>query len=256
MEQRTPGEIDAMHAAGQVVARALAAMRTAVDVGVSPTELDTVGADVLTDAGADSPFLDYHPSWAPSPFPGVSCISVNDAIVHGIPSSSPLVDGDLVSIDFGAVLDGWCGDAAISFVVGTPNDLDLKLVDATVKALDAGIAAATPGSRIGDVANAIGRKARRGRYGLLEAHGGHGIGHTMHEAPFVPNEGRKRTGPRLEPGTVIAIEPMLIAGGGDAYYAGDDGWTLFSADGSRTAHVEHTVAVTANGPRVLTSLEP
>lgn len=255
MELRTPGEIDAMHAAGQVVARALAAMRSAADVGVAPTEVDAVGADVLADAGACSPFLDYHPGWAPSPFPGVSCISVNDAIVHGIPSSAPLVDGDLVSIDFGAELDGWCGDAAVSFVVGTPAEADLKLIDATAKSLDAGIAAATPGNRIGDIANAIGRKARRGGYGLLEGHGGHGIGHTMHEdEPFVPNDGRKRTGPRLEPGLVIAIEPMLIAGGGDAYRTADDGWTLLSADGSRAAHVEHTVAVTAGGPRVLTSL--
>ena len=256
MELRTPGEIDAMYAAGQVVAAALTAVQAEARTSMTLADLDAVAAQVIRDAGAEPLFLDYHPSWAPTPFPGTICASVNDAIVHGIPGARRIEDGDLVSIDCGARLDGWCGDAAVSFVVGTPAAADLKLIEATAKALDAGIAAARPDNRIGDVANAIGRKARRSGFGLLENHGGHAIGRTMHEAPFVPNEGRKRSGPRLRPGAVIAIEPMLIAGGGDAYRTGEDGWTLLSADGSRTAHVEHTVAVTADGPQVLTAPQP
>lgn len=255
MELRTPGEVDAMHAAGQVVAAALSAVHAEASTSTTPADLDQVAAQVIREAGAKPLFLGYQPLWAPTPFPGTICASVNDAVVHGIPGAQRIEDGDLVSIDCGAELDGWCGDAAISFVVGTPAEADLKLIDATTKALDAGIAAARPGNRIGDVANAIGRKARRGGYGLLEGYGGHAIGRTMHEQPSVPNEGRKRTGPRLHPGAVIAIEPMLIAGGGDSYRTGEDGWTLLTADGSRAAHVEHTVAVTADGPRVLTAID-
>lgn len=253
MELRTPAEIDAMHAAGQVVAAALSALHAEASTSTSLADLDGLAAQVIRDAGAKPLFLGYLPPWAPTPFPGTICASVNDAVVHGIPADRRIEDGDLVSIDCGAELDGWCGDAAISFVVGTPADSDVKLIDATAKALDAGIAAARPGNRIGDVANAIGRKARRGGYGLLEGFGGHAIGRTMHEQPSVPNEGRKRTGQKLLPGAVIAIEPMLIEGGGDTYRTAEDGWTLLTTDGSRAAHIEHTVAVTADGPRVLTA---
>lgn len=253
IDLKSPTQIGAMRESGRVVAHALQAMRDAARVGVTMRDLDAVGATVLREAGATSPFLDYHPDWAPSAFPASICASVNDAVVHGIPTDVALADGDLVSIDFGALLDGWAGDAAISFVVGTPDPADLVLIETTQRALDAGIAAARPGNRIGDIAHAIGQVARSGGYGLLAHHGGHGIGRTMHEDdPHVPNEGRAGRGLKLKPGLVIAIEPMLHAGGSDDYVTDPDGWTLRTSDGSRAAHIEHTVAITQQGPRILT----
>ncbi|MBZ6084825.1 type I methionyl aminopeptidase [Streptomyces olivaceus] len=253
VELKTDTSIDAMHAAGQVVARALTAVRQAADVGVSLLELDAVAHEVLREAGAGSPFLGYRPSFAPTPFPGVICASVNDAIVHGIPDGYRLRDGDLVSIDCGALLDGWAGDSALSFVVGTPRAADVTLIETAERALEAGIGAAVVGNRIGDIAHAIGTVCRAGEYGIMEDFGGHGIGRHMHEDPGVPNEGRPGRGLPLRHGMVIAIEPMLISGGRDDYHAAADGWTLRSNDGTRAAHVEHTVAITKDGPRVLTS---
>ncbi|MFH8440162.1 type I methionyl aminopeptidase [Streptomyces sp. NPDC018026] len=253
VELKTDTSIDAMHAAGQVVARALTAVRRAADVGVSLLELDAVAHGVLREAGAGSPFLGYRPSFAPTPFPGVICASVNDAIVHGIPDGYRLRDGDLVSIDCGALLDGWAGDSALSFVVGTPRPADVTLIETAERALEAGIGAAVVGNRIGDIAHAIGTVCRAGGYGIMEDFGGHGIGRHMHEDPGVPNEGRPGRGLPLRHGMVLAIEPMLTAGGRDDYHAAADGWTLRTNDGSRAAHVEHTVAITDSGPRVLTS---
>ncbi|MET8391216.1 type I methionyl aminopeptidase [Streptomyces anthocyanicus] len=253
VELKTDTSIDAMHAAGQVVARALTAVRQAADVGVSLLELDAVAHEVLREAGAGSPFLGYRPSFAPTPFPGVICASVNDAIVHGIPDGYRLRDGDLVSIDCGALLDGWAGDSALSFVVGTPRPADATLIETAERALEAGIAAAVVGNRIGDIAHAIGTVCRSAGYGIMEDFGGHGIGRHMHEDPGVPNEGRPGRGLPLRHGMVLAIEPMLTAGGRDDYHAAPDGWTLRTNDGSRAAHVEHTVAITDGGPRVLTS---
>ncbi|MDX3369073.1 type I methionyl aminopeptidase [Streptomyces sp. ME02-6987-2C] len=253
VELKTDTSIDAMHAAGQVVARSLTAVRQAADVGVSLLELDAVAHEVLREAGAGSPFLGYRPSFAPTPFPGVICASVNDAIVHGIPDGYRLRDGDLVSIDCGALLDGWAGDSALSFVVGTPRPADVTLIETAERALEAGIAAAVVGNRIGDIAHAIGTVCRSAGYGIMEDFGGHGIGRHMHEDPGVPNEGRPGRGLPLRHGMVLAIEPMLTAGGRDDYHAAPDGWTLRTNDGSRAAHVEHTVAITDGGPRVLTS---
>jgi methionyl aminopeptidase len=253
IEVKVPGQVDAMRAAGRVVADALAAVRSHAAAGVSLRELDAVAADTITAAGAEPLFLDYHPKWAPNPFPGVICASVNDEVVHGIPTNRRLRPGDLVSIDCGARLDGWCGDAAVSFVVGAADPADLDLIDATEEALRAGIAAAAPGNRLGDVSQAIAAVAQTRGYGLLANHGGHGIGREMHEDPFVPNEGRAGRGLSLRPGLVLALEPMLLAGGGSDYRTGVDGWTLSTADGSRAAHVEHTVAVTDSGPVVLTA---
>ncbi|MBU6533773.1 type I methionyl aminopeptidase [Streptomyces mayonensis] len=253
VELKTDTSIDSMHAAGQVVARALTAVRQAADVGVSLLELDAVAHGVLREAGAGSPFLGYRPSFAPTPFPGVICASVNDAIVHGIPDGYRLRDGDLLSVDCGALLDGWAGDSALSFVVGTPRPADVTLIETAERALDAGIAAAVVGNRIGDIAHAVGTVCRAGGYGIMEDFGGHGIGRHMHEDPGVPNEGRPGRGLPLRHGMVVAIEPMLIAGGRDDYHAAADGWTLRSNDGTRAAHVEHTVAITKDGPRVLTS---
>ncbi len=243
-----------MRAAGRVVATALAEMRKSAGVGVSLIELDEVARSVLAENGATSPFLHYQPSFAHTPFPAVICSSVNDAALHGIPTGYRLADGDLLSIDFGATLNGWTGDAAISLTVGTPRPDDLRLIDAAERALAAGIAAAVPGGRLGDVSAAIGAIARKARFGLHTDFGGHGVGHTMHESPSVPNDGRAGRGMRLEAGLVIAIEPWFMAGGKDSYRVDADGWTLRSGDGSRAAHVEHTVAITANGPRILTAL--
>jgi methionyl aminopeptidase len=253
VELKTNAEIDAMAAAGAVVAEALSAVVERAKPGQPTAELDKVAADVLARHGATSPFLNYHPRWAPKPFPAVLCVSVNDAVVHGIPNGYVLADGDLVSVDFGATLRGWTGDAARSFIVGTPRREDVALIEAADRALAAGIAAVRPGNTLGDVGHAIGSAARSAGYGLLANHGGHGIGRTMHEDPHVPNQGKPGKGMRLRPGLVIAIEPMLIADGTDEYRHDPDGWTLRTASGARAAHSEHTVAVTANGARILTN---
>ncbi|OMQ15782.1 type I methionyl aminopeptidase [Modestobacter sp. VKM Ac-2676] len=253
IELRTPGEIDAMRAAGAVVADMHAAVHALAAPGVRLTELDAAARQVLADAGATSPFLGYAPLTSTPPFPGVLCLSVNDVALHGIPTARELEDGDLLSVDAGATLDGWVGDAARTYPIGTPRPEDLELVATTERALAAGIAAAVVGNKIGDISAAIGAVGRAGGCGINTDQGGHGVGRTMHEAPSVPNEGRPGRGLKLRAGLVIAIEPWFLAGGSDEYKVDADGWTLRSADGSRAAHVEHTVAVTADGPRILTA---
>lgn len=243
-----------MRPAGRVVATALQQMRKHAAVGVTLLDLDEIARGVLAAHGATSPFLHYQPSFAHTPFPAVICASVNDAALHGIPTTYRLADGDLLSIDFGATLDGWTGDAAVSLTVGTPRPDDTRLIDAAERALAAGIAAAVPGGRLGDISAAIGAVARAAGYGLHTDFGGHGVGHSMHESPSVPNDGKAGRGMRLQAGLVIAIEPWFMAGGEDSYRVDPDGWTLRSGDGSRAAHVEHTVAITPAGPRILTAL--
>ncbi|WP_406293927.1 type I methionyl aminopeptidase [Embleya sp. NBC_00888] len=252
VEIKTRAEIAAMREAGRVVANALEATRKAAAIGVSLKELDEVAHAVLREAGATSPFLGYKPWSAPVPFPGVICASVNDVVVHGIPTDYRLRDGDLLSVDFGATLRGWTGDAAITFTVGTPRPNDLELIATTRRALDAGIAAAVPGGRLGDISAAIGAVAREAGYGMPQDLGGHGIGRTMHEDPHVRNEGRPGRGMLLRPGLALALEPMLIAGGKDRCFTAKDGWTIHSVDGSRAAHIEHTIAITDSGPEILT----
>jgi methionyl aminopeptidase len=237
VEIKTAGEIQAMRAAGQVVARILAAVQDQAKAGMRTSELDEIARDVLAAAGAYSPFLNYHPRFAP---------------VHGIPGRKKLADGDLLSVDSGAVLDGWTGDAAVSFTIGAPKPADARLIDITRDALQAGIAAAAPGARLGDISAAIGTTGRQGGYGICTDFGGHGVGRTMHEDPHIPNEGPPGRGPRLVPGLVLAIEPWFLAGGRDIYRIDRDGWTIRSGDGSRAAHVEHTVAITEDGPQILT----
>ncbi|PCG86669.1 type I methionyl aminopeptidase [Streptomyces sp. WZ.A104] len=251
---KTDTDIEAMREAGRIVAQILTRTRKVAAVGVTPRQLDEAAREVLSEAGASSPFLNYRPHFASTPFPAVVCVSVNDAIVHGIPSAEPLRDGDLVSVDTGALLDGWAGDSAVSFTVGRARPADTRLIATADRALEAGIAAAVVGNRIGDIAHAIGTVCRDAGYGIMEGYGGHGIGRSMHEDPPVPNEGRPGRGMPLRHGMVLAIEPMLIAGGGDAFREDRDGWTLRTADGTRAAHSEHTVAVTDGGPRVLTAL--
>ncbi|HUZ26476.1 MAG TPA: type I methionyl aminopeptidase [Streptosporangiaceae bacterium] len=253
VELKSSAEIEAMRAAGRVVAVALAAVRDHAAAGIALKELDHVARSVLADAGATSPFLGYQPSFAHSPFPAVICTSVNDAALHGIPDGYRLRDGDLLSVDCGATLNGWTGDAAISFAIGRAHPSDAALIKTAEAALAAGIAAARPGGRLGDISAAIGALARAAGYGLHTDFGGHGVGHTMHESPSVPNDGRAGRGLRLAAGLVIAIEPWFMAGGHDSYRVDHDGWTLRSGDGSRAAHVEHTVAITDDGPRILTA---
>ncbi len=253
IELRTPGEIDAMAAAGVVVAACLRATREAALPGVTPLALDAIAVEVIAEHGAVSCYVGYHPAWAPSPYPAVTCISVNDTVVHAIPDRRPLEPGDLVSIDIACTLDGWAADAAVSFVVPQSDDPTARhLIDTTQAALAAGIEAMRPGNRLGDVSAAIGAVARSAGYGLLAGHTGHGIGRRMHTPPDVPNEGWANQGIRLRPGLVLAIEPMLHAGGADEFRYHDDGWGVKTADGSLAAHVEHTVAVTDAGPRILT----
>src|SRR5579859_7509980 len=195
-----------MRASGRVVAQILAAVREQAKSGTRLAELDDVARAVLAGAGATSPFLGYRPGFAPVPFPAVICASVNDAALHGIPGDRELTDGDLLSVDCGAVLDGWAADAAVSFTIGPPQPGDARLIATTEAALRAGIAAAVPGARIGDISAAIGAAGRAGGYGICTDFGGHGVGRAMHEDPHIPNEGRPGRGRRLAPGLVIAIE--------------------------------------------------
>ncbi|BBX18520.1 type I methionyl aminopeptidase [Mycolicibacterium duvalii] len=251
--QRTAGELDAMAAAGALVAAALKAVRAAAAPGVSTAELDAVAESVIRDGGAVPSFLGYHG------FPATICASVNDRVVHGIPTAGEiLVEGDLVSIDCGAILDGWHGDSAFTFSVGTARAEDETLSQATRESMEAGIAAMVPGNRLTDVSHAIERgtraaEQRHGRsFGIVAGYGGHGIGRQMHMDPFLPNEGAPGRGPYLAPGSVLAIEPMLTLGTTRTVVL-DDEWTVVTADGSRAAHWEHTVAVTDDGPRILTA---
>lgn len=252
VELKTPGEIEAMHAAGSVVAAVLAEVRQQARAGVRLSALDQRAREVLARQGATSPFLGYQPGFASTPFPAVICTSVNDAVLHGIPDGYRLREGDLLSVDCGAVLDGWTGDAAVSFTIGDARPADQQLIATVDAALAAGIAAAEVDATIGDISAAIGAIGRSAGYGINTDFGGHGVGHTMHESPSVPNEGPAGRGMRLRPGLVIAIEPWFLAGGRDEYRIDPDGWTLRSGDGSQGAHAEHTVAISPDGPRILT----
>jgi methionyl aminopeptidase len=248
---KNQAELDRMRAAGRVVGITLRRVAGAVEPGISLAELDAIGAACIKEHGAGSSFLGYHPRFTRSPYPAVLCLSVNDVVVHGIPDARVLKDGDIVSIDCGAEVDGYHGDAAVSVPVGQVDDGAERLMKTTSEALTAAIAAAVPGARLGDVSHAVESIARP--YGLLDGCGGHGVGTAMHEDPHVPNTGRAGRGMRLREGLVIAIEPMLIEGGGDAGVTLSDGWAIATADGSRAAHFEHTIAVTADGPRILTT---
>jgi methionyl aminopeptidase len=250
--QRSAAELDAMAAAGAVVAAALRAAREAAVPGATTRALDLIAESVIRDAGATPSFLGYHG------YPASICSSVNDRVVHGIPSAGEkLAAGDLVSVDCGAILDGWHGDAAITFGVGQLIPVDELLSAATKESMEAGIAAMIPGNRLTDVSHAIetathAAEARHGRkFGIVEGYGGHGIGRQMHMDPFLPNEGSPGRGPMLAPGSVLAIEPMLTLGTRKTVVL-EDGWTVTTADGSRAAHWEHTVAATEDGPRILT----
>jgi methionyl aminopeptidase len=250
--QRTPAELDAMAVAGALVASALRAVQAAAAPGVTTLELDRIAETVIRDGGGIPSFLGYHG------FPASICASVNQRVVHGIPSADEvLAAGDLVSIDCGAIVDGWHGDSAVTFGVGQLIPADEALSAATKASMEAGIAAMVPGNRLTDVSHAIevethAAEARDDRkYGIVANYGGHGIGRQMHMDPFLPNEGAPGRGPYLAPGSVLAIEPMLTLGTTKTVVL-DDEWTVVTADGTRAAHWEHTVAVTEDGPRILT----
>ena len=252
IELKTPGEIDAMRVAGALVARALAAVTTAARPGVSTGELDVIAEQVIRDGGGVPSFLGYHG------YPASICASVNEQIVHGIPAATQvLADGDLLSVDCGAIVEGWHGDAAVTIAVGTGAPADLALSAACREALEAGIAAVRAGARLSDVSHAVQTATEAaGRrdgvtYGIVEEYGGHGIGTAMHMDPFLANHGAPGQGPRLVVGMALAVEPMLTAGDPETREL-DDGWTVVTADGSRAAHWEHSVAVTDDGPRILT----
>ncbi|WP_068276827.1 type I methionyl aminopeptidase [Aldersonia kunmingensis] len=249
---QSAGELDAMAAAGAVVGRALVAVREAAKPGISTLELDQIAEQVIREAGAVPSFLGYHG------FTGSICSSVNDRVVHGIPSPADiLAEGDLVSIDCGAILDGWHGDSAWTFGVGEIDAADADLSEATRLSMEAGIAAMLPGNRLTDVSHAIelgtraAEQAHGRSYGIVDGYGGHGIGRSMHLEPFLANEGAPGKGPELVVGSTLAIEPMLTLGTTQTVVLDDD-WTVVTTDGSRAAHWEHTVAVTEDGPRILT----
>ena len=252
IELRTPTEIEQMRPAGRFVAEVLTAVSEAADVGVNLLDLDALAHRMVKERGAESCYIDYHPSFGAMPFGKVICTSVNDAVLHGLPFDYTLKDGDLLSLDFAASVDGWVADSAVSLVVGTPREEDLRLIEVTERALEAGIAAATVGNRIGDISAAIAAVAHGAGLSINTEFGGHGVGRTMHGDPHVSNDGRPGRGLPLKPGLVIAIEPWFLHPTAKIY-TDRDGWTLRSADGSRGAHSEHTIAITPEGPLVLTA---
>jgi methionyl aminopeptidase len=252
IELRTPAEIERMHEAGRFVASVLEATAAASAVGVNLLEIDALAHEMIRARGAESCYIDYHPSFGGSPFGKVICTSVNDAALHGLPHDYVLKDGDVLSLDFAASVDGWVSDSAVTLIVGTPRPEDQRLIEATSRALDAGIAAAVVGNRIGDISAAIGEVAHAARLKVNLDFGGHGVGTIMHGDPHVPNDGRRGRGLPLRAGLVFAIEPWFMLGT-KRLYTDDDGWTLRSDDGSRAAHFEHTVAVTDAGPLVLSA---
>jgi methionyl aminopeptidase len=252
IELRTAAEIEEMRPAGRFVANVLTELVAASAVGVNLLTLDSIAAGLIRKAGAESCYVDYHPSFGAMPFGKVLCTSVNDAALHGLPPDYRLADGDVLSLDFAASVNGWVADSAVTIVVGTPRDEDLRLIEATERALAAGIAAAQPGGRMGDVSAAIGSVCRAAGYSVNTDFGGHGVGRTMHGDPHVPNDGRPGRGIPLRAGLVFAIEPWLMHST-DRVFTDPDGWTLRSLDGSRAAHSEHTIAITENGPIVLTA---
>jgi methionyl aminopeptidase len=253
IEIKTPTELEAMRAAGLVVASALELMAAEVKPGISTGELDELAEQTIRDAGAVPSFKGYHG------FPASICASVNEQVVHGIPSTEQvLADGDLISIDCGAILDGWHGDAAVTVAVGTAIPADLALSEATRLSMLAGIEAIQPGGRLTDISHAVETATRNAerehgrRYGIVKDYGGHGIGRAMHMEPFLPNYGKPGRGTRLRVGMAIAIEPMLTLGSARTQELAD-GWTVVTTDGSRAAHWEHSVAITDDGPWVLTA---
>jgi methionyl aminopeptidase len=245
---RSAADIEKMRVAGLVVAEMHECIREAIRPGVTTGELDRIGREVLARRGATSNFLGY----SSPPFPGVICASPNSMVVHGIPSEEVrLREGDIISIDCGAVVDGWHGDAAFTAPVGAVDAPLLAMIDAAERSLEAAIAAMVPGNRLGDIGHAVETVADEAGLSILEGFTGHGIGRAMHEPPNVPNHGTPGTGVKLRVGNVLAIEPMVVLGDPEVDLLDDD-WSVVTSSGDWAAHVEHTIAITPDGPWVLT----
>ncbi len=252
IEILSAAEVERARRTGALVARILRTLESRSVAGTNLLEIDRWTREMIEEAGAVSCYVDYEPPFGRGPFGHYVCTSVNDAVLHGRPRDQVLADGDLVSLDLAVSLDGVVADSAISFVVGgAPSAEDAALIDATERALEAGIAAARPGARVGDVSHAIGSVLREAGYPVNTEFGGHGVGSTMHQEPHVPNDGRPGRGYPLRPGLLLALEPWVMADTA-RLVTDDDGWTLRSATGCRTAHREHTVAITDDGAEVLT----
>ncbi|MBK9179599.1 MAG: type I methionyl aminopeptidase [Acidimicrobiales bacterium] len=243
--RRTTDELAKMRKAGQVVAEMHERIRAVIRPGVTTEELDAVGREVIERRGARSNFLGYHG------FPAVICASPNDVIVHGIPGPLRLEEGDIISVDCGAIVQGYHGDAAFTAPVGEVSDQALKLLEVTEKSLYAGIAQMVDGNRISDIGHAVQSVAEAAGFSVVREYVGHAIGTAMHEKPEVPNYGPPGRGPRLRAGNVFAVEPMVNVGQPGTRLL-DDGWSVVTADGSLSAHFEHTIAITDEGPEILT----
>ncbi|MCP2169683.1 type I methionyl aminopeptidase [Goodfellowiella coeruleoviolacea] len=254
IELKTPAEIERMHVAGRFVAEVLSEVGRLADVGVNLLDLEHHVRGMIKRRGAESCYWDYAPSFGKGPFRNVICLSVNDAVLHGLPHDYTLRDGDVLTADLAVSVDGWVADSARTVIVGTAAEEDLRLIRATEEALAAGIEVARPGNRLGDISAAIWAVARDYGYPVNTEFGGHGIGRTMHEEPHVSNKGRAGRGLKLQPGLTLALEPWL-ARTTDRIVYDPDGWTIRSADGSRTAHSEHTIAITEDAALVLTRRE-
>lgn len=251
---KTKAEIQTMRTANRIVAEILAELRRRVRPGVTTGELDRLAGEMIVQHKAKTAFKGYTIRNGSVPFPAHVCISLNHEIVHGIPSPQRVIqDGDVVSLDFGVVYDGFYGDAAVSFGVGDIDDRVRRLLDTTSASLQAGIAQARVGNRLGDVSAAVQQRVERDGYSVVREFVGHGVGRKLHEDPPVPNYGVPNRGVRLRDGMVIAIEPMVNMGAAGVEML-DDGWTAVTRDGSLSAHFEHSVAVTADGPLVLSQL--
>jgi methionyl aminopeptidase len=242
---KTLGEIDAMAAAGAVLGECHDALAAEIAPGVTTGHLDEVAEELIRSRGGVPAFKGFQG------FPGSICPSLNDEVVHAIPGERALREGDVLSLDVGVVLDGWVGDAARTHPVGAVTPVAARLIEVTRASLELGIAACRAGGRIGDIGHAVQAEVEAAGFSVVQSLVGHGVGRSMHEEPQVPNFGRRGTGLELAEGWVIAIEPMVNAGGPEVVLGGD-GWTITTKDGSLSAHWEHTVAVTADGPRVLT----
>lgn len=252
IEILTPEELDRARDTGALVGGVLQSLKERATVGVNLLDLDAWTKEMIEDAGAESCYVDYAPSFGRGPFGHYVCTAVNDAVLHGMPHDYALAEGDLLTLDLAVTLRGIAADAAISFVVGqTASPDDLAMIEVTERALAAGIAAARPGARVGDLSRAIGTVLRAAGYPINREFGGHGIGSTMHQDPHVANDGRPGRGYILRPGLLLALEPWVMADT-DRLVTDDDGWTLCSATGCRTAHTEHTIAITETGAEILT----
>lgn len=251
IEILTTAELHRAREAGALVGSILQTLKNRTSTGVNLLDLDRWTKAMIEDAGAQSCYVDYAPSFGRGPFGHYVCTAVNDAVLHGMPHDYPLADGDLLTLDLAVTLRGISADAAISFVVGTASPEDLAMIDATERALAAAIGAARPGARIGDLSHAIGTVLSGAGYPINLEFGGHGIGSTMHQDPHVANDGRRGRGYVLRPGLLLALEPWVMADT-DVLATDADGWTLRSATGCRTAHTEHTIAITETGAEILT----